>query len=299
MMPKESLRKGEQVASKDAKERVPTNWITLEVVVGDITKVEADAVVCSSNGFLLMGSGSAGALREAGGYYRPTPETIARIQAHTTHLPLRLADDQAGFTRLERQSVHTAKDREGRLYFSQVQTEAFDLVARNGIDEKTGLYTPYQVGDVIHQPVDLNADADTGLPHSLYHVIAMTYELAVVKHKDVVYYVLGNRVPATADTIRTCMHALLDQLQTTADATVAIPLIGSNKGGLTAVESAQAITKGLLSGSKEKKLHVKLVIDSETAQKSPRLSTVLESIVSPSSNRVEKLIHAIKAKLSN
>ncbi len=296
-MSKENSGKSETPVGRDTQELQLTEWITLEIVVGDITSVEADAVVCSSNGFLLMGSGSAGALREAGGYYNPTADSAARMHAHMAHLPLRLAESSTGFARLERQSVHIATDREGRHYFSDVQTGAFDLLAHNGIDEKTGLYKPYKVGDVVRQPLRLAADKDGTLPRVLYHVIAMTYKLAMVKHKDVAYYVLGDKVPATPNSIDACMHALLAQLQTTSDSTVAIPLIGSNKGGLTATDSARTIVLSLQSSSAEKKLHVKLVLDKEVAQKNPELRTILERAVSSRPNQVGMLIQAIKAKL--
>ena len=239
-----------------------------EVIIysGDLTQVPAQRVVASANNYLILGSGSAGRVREAGGQFS-RDHTLAALGA--------LRDRGI----LNRLPVFLS-ERALQTGLSKIQLACLVRLASQPLDEQTGVYQPLSIGSVVEtQSYDLATKPN--MATNVFHVICMGYTLRFEPQLN--GHILDTKIPTTPEAIHQAIGRLLVMMQDAGVESVNVPLIGCNKGGLTVTESVGAVMDTLKQhlsdvDSSQRSLTVNIVVDHE--KKDEQLVDTIQTVTS-------------------
>jgi len=187
--------------------------ISIEVKPGNIAHQNVDLLVNSSNTYLLLGSGTAEQIREAGGYLR-SDDNEYRSLVNQADTNLRTVLDY----------IHSK-----RPIPSKVQKECLEYIIKNNNSKELDL------GDaVLTSSGDLK---DKGGAGYIAHAVGMTYDWKAQPNPPI--------IPATFKSVRDSLAKSFELATELECKGLAMPVMCTRKGGLTIEESSDATLQAL------------------------------------------------------
>jgi O-acetyl-ADP-ribose deacetylase (regulator of RNase III) len=212
--------------------------ILVEVVTGKITEQKADMIVNSSNTYLLLGSGTAENVRDAGGYLS---KDDARYLAMKRELEYR--NPALG-------AVLRYIDSTGRLPSKAQNYRLNYLLDHDSRELCLGDAAVFPSGDL---------SKATGMANYVSDAIGMTYDWRIQPKPPI--------VPATFDSVKNSLSKSFAFAKELECESVAVPVMCTRKGGLTKEESLGATFKAMEAIDDSVIKNVKIVLYSEELQK--------------------------------
>lgn len=194
--------------------------LTIKVKAGNIAEQPVNLIVNSANGFLLMGSGTAEQIREAGGHLK----TCRQFEAYWS-----LIGKATGELKPVLDYINSDKNSK-RPVPSMIQKECLQYVI---IDNKS---KEFKSGDAILTSSG-NLWMVPGMPKYVVHAIGMTYDWKVQPNPPI--------IKATKDTVERALTKSFEIANALECVSVAVPVMCTRKGGLSMEESTEATLKSL------------------------------------------------------
>jgi O-acetyl-ADP-ribose deacetylase (regulator of RNase III) len=210
--------------------------IKVKVAAGTMVEQQVDMLVNSANTFLIMGSGTAEQIREAGGCItggKPFEEYW------------RVVGKAKGELKTVLDYIHSK-----RQIPSIVQKECLEyLILKNDSRE-------LNLGDAILTSSG-NLSKVPGMAKHVAHAVGMTYDWKVQPNPPI--------IPATKESVRNALERSFEIANSLECRSVAVPVMCTRKGGLSMEESTEATLKALqtinCSDSKVKEITIVLYND--------------------------------------
>ncbi len=203
---------------------------------GPITDLPVDTIVSSSNSLLILGSGTAGQVKRAGGNIPPGTEEFDDY--------FKLVSQAKSPLSLVLQFVHSREPEP-----SIVQKECLRILIRRDPQElKLGDAVMTSPGILAQQPERAR---------KIIHAVGMTYDYKVQPNPPV--------IPATKQTVWLALANSFELANSIGCKSLAVPVMCTRKGGLTKEESTEATLDALFileeRDSSVKELYISLYDD--------------------------------------
>jgi O-acetyl-ADP-ribose deacetylase (regulator of RNase III) len=190
---------------------------SVTVRTGNITDQRADAIVNSANTFLLMGSGTAGQIRDAGGDIAQGSKEYEAYWA--------LVDGSKGILKEVLKHVHRQRPQP-----SIIQGECLRLV----ISLNASAEIPMGCAVVTSSG---NLSSNKGMAKHIIHAIAMSYDWRVQPNPPI--------ISATNDSVRMSLTNSFEVADEIGCKSMAVPVMCTRKGGLSKEASVEATLRAL------------------------------------------------------
>jgi O-acetyl-ADP-ribose deacetylase (regulator of RNase III) len=191
--------------------------LSVIVKTGNITDQRADAIVNSANTFLLMGSGTAGQIRDAGGNIA---QGSGEYEAYFA-----LVAESRGILKEVLKHVHRQRPQP-----SIIQGECLRLV----ISSNASAEIP--IGCAVATSSG-NLYSNEGTAKHIIHAIAMSYDWKVQPNPPI--------IAATDDSVRMSLTNSFEVANEIGCDSVAVPVMCTRKGGLSREASVEATLRAL------------------------------------------------------
>jgi O-acetyl-ADP-ribose deacetylase (regulator of RNase III) len=192
--------------------------ISIEVKTGNITEQDVNLLVNSSNTYLLLGSGTAEQIRDAGGYL-PADDKVSNLEYWN------LVNRADSTFRKVLDYIHSK-----RPIPSKIQKECLEIMI-NGNNSKE-----LKLGNAV-----LTTSGDLAKVQNkaryIAHAIGMTYDWKVQPNPPI--------LPATFEAVRDSLENSFEIASEIKCESLAMPVMCTRKGGLTKEESSEATLQAL------------------------------------------------------
>jgi O-acetyl-ADP-ribose deacetylase (regulator of RNase III) len=203
--------------------------ISIEIKTGNITNQSVDLMVNSSNTYLLLGSGTAEQIREAGGYISSNDKEYWDL-VNEAEPTLRKVLDY----------IHSK-----RPVPSIIQKECLEYVIRKNNSKEL------RIGDSV-LTTSGNLAKVPNKARYVAHAVGMTYDWKVQPNPPI--------IPATFESVRDSLIKSFDIADKLNCQSLAMPVMCTRKGGLTKEESSEATLQALKRLSKDTEINKVIVV---------------------------------------